>query len=199
MRRLLAVAVGIAITAPAVAQTSAAPAPSTQGMGGPVVAGVCLLSREAMFANAKVGVAATARLQQLTDVAKAEIDAQRKPVETDIAALRSDTKLTADARTQREQALLARLQPIQMLAQQRSREIEATRVKALQRIADQAAPAIAQVYGAHKCGLLIDRNTVLGGNFANDLTADVVKALDARISTITFDRETLPAAPAKAS
>lgn len=42
------------------------------------------------------------------------------------------------------------------------------------------------------------RNAVLGGNFSNDLTAPIVQALDAKISTITFDRETLPPATAQA-
>ncbi len=51
---------------------------------------------------------------------------------------------------------------------------------------------IAQVYRQHGCGLLLDRGTVMGGNFANDLTADVVKGLDAKVSTITLNRETLP-------
>jgi len=51
---------------------------------------------------------------------------------------------------------------------------------------------IAQVYGQKKCGLLLDRGAALGGNFANDLTPDVVRALDARIQTITFERERLP-------
>lgn len=51
---------------------------------------------------------------------------------------------------------------------------------------------IAQVYSAKKCGLLLDRSATLGGNFANDITADVVRLLDGRIQTITFKRERLP-------
>ena len=51
---------------------------------------------------------------------------------------------------------------------------------------------IAQVYGAKRCGLLFDRGAALGGNFANDLTADVVRGLDAKVQTITFERERLP-------
>jgi hypothetical protein len=55
---------------------------------------------------------------------------------------------------------------------------------------------IAQAYGAHGCGLLIDRNSVLGGNKSGDLTGAVVQGLDARITTITFERESLAAAGA---
>lgn len=66
----------------------------------------------------------------------------------------------------------------------------------MERIANEAQPVIAQVYAQHQCGLLFDRVSALGGNFANDLTSGVVAALDARISTISFDRERLSAAPA---
>ncbi|NWP19899.1 OmpH family outer membrane protein, partial [Escherichia coli] len=41
-------------------------------------------------------------------------------------------------------------------------------------------------------GLLFDRASALGGNFGNDLTAEVVAGLDARLPAIAFDRERLP-------
>ena len=179
------------IAAPAIAQTSPAP---QQGLGGTAVAGVCLLSREAIFANAKVGVAATARLKQLTDQAQAELDTERKPLEVEIQALQADAaKLTPEQRRVREAALAPRLTAIQARTQQRTREIEATRGKAMARIAETLQPLIAQVYKARNCGLLIDRTTVLGGNMANDLTPAAVAALDAKLATITFERESLPA------
>jgi hypothetical protein len=42
--------------------------------------------------------------------------------------------------------------------------------------------------------LLLDRNALRGGNMANDLIAAVVQALGAKISTMTFDLESLPPA-----
>ena len=69
------------LAAPAVALAAApatAPAPTTdQSLGGPVVPGVCVLSREAVFATAKVGQAASARLKTLTDQAQAEVNSDR--------------------------------------------------------------------------------------------------------------------------
>lgn len=178
------------------AQTAPAPAaqPLAQPLGGPVVPGVCLVSREAIYANAAVGKAATARLQQLAQAAQTEIDAQRTPIETEAKALEGQPD-TAQTKPKRE-ALARRWQALQGQAAQVGREIEATRTKALARIAGEAQPVIASVYTAHKCGLLFDRNAALGGNFANDLTADVVKGLDAKIQTITFERERLPEQPA---
>jgi Skp family chaperone for outer membrane proteins len=190
---LLSGAALLAVSGAATAQTAqggAAAVPAAQPLGGPVVPGVCLLSREAIFANAAVGKAASARLQELTRAAQAEIDTQRTPIETEARTLEGQPE-TAQNKPKREQ-LAQRWQALQAQASRNSQEIEATRVKAMNRIATEAQPVIAQVYGQKKCGLLFDRGAALGGNFANDLTADVVKALDARIQTITFERERLP-------
>lgn len=193
MYRVLSVMILTATATSAAAQTAASAPPAAPGLGGPLVAGVCLLSREAVFTNAKIGVAATARLQQLATEAQAEVDAERRPIEAELSAFRTEaSRLTAEQRQTRERALAARLAPVQAKAQQRSREIDATRARALERISTEAQPVIAQVYRQRNCGLLFDRSSALGGNFTNDLTAAVVQALDARISTITFNRETLP-------
>lgn len=178
----------------AAAQAPATPAPS---LGGALVPGVCLLSQQGVIANAKVGLAATARLKQLAEQAQVEVDADRKPIEADAQALESQraTLKPADLQ-QRQQAVTARLQALQQKAAQRSREIEATRQKALARIATEAQPVIAQIYKTHSCGLLMDRSAILGGNMGGDLTAAVVQGLDGKIATLTFDREALPAAPA---
>jgi len=191
-RFVLATALAAGLASSAMAQTPARP--TAPPLGGPAVPGVCLLSREAIFANAKVGLAATARLKDLTDKAQAEVNDARKPIDTDVAAYRQQAAtMTPEQRQAQEQALAARLQPVQARAALLGSEIDATRAKALQRISDEAQPVIASVYKAKGCGLLVDRNTVLGGNLVNDLTAGVVAGLDAKISTITFELEAAPA------
>ena len=169
-------------------------------LGGPQVPGVCLLSQQAVFANAKVGLAAAARLKALTQEAQAGVDAERTQIETDAKALQAQKGgLKADDFAARQKALAERVQALQEHASLRSREIEATREKALQRIAVEARPVVDKAYTDHRCGLLVDRNVVLGGNMAGDLTAAVVQGLDARITTITFDREVLPETPTSAA
>jgi Skp family chaperone for outer membrane proteins len=175
------------------AAQAAPPPPAATPLGGPVVQGVCLLSRQAVFANAKVGVAASARLVQLATEAQGEVDAERAPIDKDMAAYNDAApKMTLEQRTQRARDLEARMAPIRAKAAQRSREVEATRNTVMAKISDAAQPLIAQAYAARKCGLLFDRNSVLGGNFENDLTADVVRALDAKLTTLSFNREVLP-------
>lgn len=175
-----------AVTAPILGQ----PVAPTPVLGGPVVSGVCLLSREAVFANAAVGKAVSARIAELTRAAQAEVDQQRGSIEAEAKALAAPGQ--DDKAKERRDALAVRWQALRDKAAHGSREIEATRVKALARVADEAQPVIAKVYAAHKCGLLFDRGAALGGNFSNDLTPDVVTALDAKITTISFEREKLP-------
>lgn len=197
-RKILLSAILLSSASVASAQTVGGPQPAvqpqtasqSQPLGGPMVDGVCLLSREAIFANAAVGRAASARLQELTQAAQAEIDAQRTPLETETRALEGQPD-NAENR-QRQEALAQRWQALQQAAAHSSREIDATRTSVMNRIATEAQPVIAEVYRQKDCGLLFDRNSALGGNFANDLTSDVVTALDARIQTITFERERLP-------
>jgi Skp family chaperone for outer membrane proteins len=195
MFRVLVAGSLVFISMTALAESPAAPAPaSAQTLGGAQVPGVCLLSQQAMVTNAKVGQAATARLKVLAEQAQAEVDIERKPITADAQALQGQqATLKPQEYQQKQQALAQRLQALEQKARQRSQEIELTRQKALVKISEEAKPVIASVYKEHKCGLLVDRNAILGGNMGGDLTADVVKGLDGRISTITFDRETLPA------
>ncbi len=177
-----------------------APASPSNELVGPEVPGVCLLSREAVFAEAKVGQAISARLQQLSAQAQAEIDDERSPIVTDVKALEAQkASLPAAQFEARSKPLAARWDAVQRKANLRSREIEATRAKALATIGKEAQPIIAQVYASHKCGILFAREAVLGGNPAADLTAAITAGLDAKITTITFQREILPdEAPAAA-
>ena len=197
---ILALAGAAQAQTPAAAKKPAAPASaaanSSLSLGGPQIPGVCLLSQEAVFSVSKVGGAATTRLQQLLQQAQQEVGAERTAIDTDVKALQAQAGVLkpADVEGKRE-GLAARLQALQEKANLRNREVEATRQKALSRIAVDAQPVIAEVYKAHKCGLLINRSSVLGGNMGGDLTAEVVRGLDAKITTITFDRESL--APGK--
>ncbi|PKP94631.1 MAG: hypothetical protein CVT77_01760 [Alphaproteobacteria bacterium HGW-Alphaproteobacteria-16] len=183
---MLAAFAVVIIPVPSAAQS----ADAQQGLGGPVIQGVCLLSREALFANAAVAKAATTRLSELTRAAQTEIDQQRGPLETEAKALQAQP--ANEETTRRRAALETRWAALQRQAAHNSREIDATRTKVMERVTAEAEPVIRQTYTSRKCGLLLDRSATLGGNFTNDLTAEVARGLDAKIQTISFERERLP-------
>jgi Skp family chaperone for outer membrane proteins len=185
----------------AAAAEDAAKAPAqTQGLGGPEIPGVCLLSRQAIFANAEVGKSASAQIAKFTEEAQAEVAAERKPLEEEARKLESQrAQLAAEKYTEQQQSLARRWADLQKKAEHRTREIEATRQKAIERISTEAQPVLTGVYKQRKCGLLFDRGVALGGNMSGDLTAAVVQALDAKIKTMTIQREILPVTPVAAN
>lgn len=167
---------------------------AADNLGGTAVTGVCLLSREAVFAQAKVGQAASTRLQQLADQARSQLTSERKPLDADIQSFQQKQASLSEAqRKQQGEALQMRMQKFQAEAEELNQRIQLTRAKAMQNIGSQAEPVISASYKSHHCGLLLNRDSVLAGNMSNDLTADVVQGLDRKITTTTFNLEPLPA------
>ena len=185
-----ALAIALSTSGAASAQTASAGAPK---LGGPLIPGLCILGRDALFANSKVGVAANARLKVLTDQVQAELDKEHVAIEADAKALDAQAAtLKADDLKTKRATLAARMTALQRKASLRSSELEATRVKATERLGAEAEPVVAQVYKTRNCGALISREAMMGANPDMDITLAAIQALDARISTITFEREVVP-------
>lgn len=164
-------------------------------LDGPPVAGVCLLSEGTVLGTAKVGVAMSARLRQLAQDAVAPLNAERQSIATDYKAVQAQKPADAQARIQ---ALDRRALALQTSQRALERRIQLTQNKAEIQIGQAQGPILTQLFHDHACGLLINRDVVIGGNLSNDLTPGVIQALDAKMSTITFDLEPLPAPKAAA-
>ncbi len=193
MRSVISAALLLALAAPGLAAAQGAPA--VPPLGGPLVPGVCLLSVQAVDYNSKVGKAATARLQELQRTAQAEVSGEEAAIQNDGKALLAQkaTLKPADFDA-RAQALQAREGALRQKVAIRTQQWELTRQKAFLRIHGEIDQVVGPIYKAHGCGLLFDRNSALNGNFGNDLTKGVLEALDARITTISFDLEPPPVA-----
>lgn len=205
-----AMALAITSTAPALAQTPAPAAsvapPVTHG---PPVPGLCIVSVENAIGASTVGKFVNTRLQQLVAQVNAELNAEKTALDNDAKAL-DGQRATLDQNTfeQRAAALQVRGNALQRKAQQRDQEIQATEQKAVNRVGVEMEPLIRQAYQAKQCSILVNRNSIILGNPASDITPAVVTALNAKITQFTFDRERLdqqarppgaPAAPAAAA
>jgi outer membrane protein len=159
---------------------------------GAPIAGVCIFSSQRAVATSQVGKAVDARLKTIIAQVNAELTAERTSLDNDAKALDAK-KATLDQSTLEQQAaaLQVRANAWQRKGQQRQREVEATEQKQLARVYQELDPAIRQAYQAKTCSILIERESVLLGNPAMDITDGVVAAVDARIKTLTFDRERL--------
>lgn len=190
--------VAIAMSTSAMAQT--APAAPAISHGAPI-AGVCIFSSQRAVGSSAVGKAVDARLKTIIAQVNAELTGERTTLDNEAKALDAK-KATMDQGTLEQQAagLQVKANAWQRKGQLRQKEVEATEQKALSRVYQELDPAIKQVYQQRTCGMLVDRESVLLANPAMDITDAVVVALDARIKTLTFDRERLdqPAAGAQA-
>jgi Skp family chaperone for outer membrane proteins len=184
----------VAVTGLSAMPVSSVRAAAADNMSGDAVPGVCMLSREAVFAQAKVGQAANQRLSQLAQQSRDQLVNERKPIDADIQAFEQKApSLTEAQRKEQGAALQQRMQAFQAQAGELDQRVQVTRGKAMERIGQQAQPLVADAYKSHHCGLLLNRDAVLSGNTTNDLTAEVVQGLDRKITTITFNLEQLPA------
>lgn len=179
-----------------VAALSGLPMPSARAadnLQGNPVPGVCMLSREAVFAQAKVGQAASQQLGQLAEQARNQLAGERKPLDADVQSFQQkESSLSEAQRKEQTAALQQRMQTLQAQADNLNERIQLTRAKAMQRIGQEAETIVAGSYESHHCGLLLNRDSVLAGNMTNDLTSDVVQGLDRRITTVTLNLEPLP-------
>ncbi len=161
--------------------------------------GLCVLSQNAVYANAKVGQAATARYRDLTAQLRGQLTPDQQAIQDDVKKLEAAKAGMAPAEYQKKsEELGARIRNLQATNGQDTRDLEATRQKALRQIAVYAQPIIADAYKSHHCGALFSRDAMLVGNPGMDLTPTVVAALDAKVTTISFDLEKAPAAAALA-
>lgn len=186
--------VALAIATSASAQTApaaAAPAPPAVTHG-PALPGVCIFSSPRAVGSSQVGKAVDARLKTIIQQVNAELTGERTALDNEAKALDAKkTTIAQDALEQQAATLQAKANAWQRKGQLRQKEVEATEQKALARVYQELDMPIRQVYQAQKCSILLDRESVMLANSAMDITDAVVAALDARIKTLTFDRERL--------
>jgi len=193
---LMAIAGQAAAQTPPVAQTNAPP-PVNHGAAVP---GVCIMSIPGAIAGSTVGKYVDTRMQQIIQQVNGELNGERTAIENESKQLDSQ-RATLDRTTleQRTAALQVRVNALTRKVQQREREVQATEQKALARVGQEMEPLIRQVYEQRQCSVLLNRDAIVLGNPAMDITPGVITALNAKITQFTFDRERLdqqPAAPA---
>ncbi len=188
--------VALAIATAASAQTAPAAPAAPPVTHGPAIAGVCIFSSQRAVASSQVGKAVDTRLKTIIQQVNAELTTERTGLDNEAKAL--DAKkgtLAQDALEQQAAALQVKANAWQRKGQLRQKEVEATEQKALARVYQELDTPIRQIYQSQKCSILLDRESVMLANPAMDITDAVVAALDARIKTLTFDRERLDQVP----
>jgi outer membrane protein len=160
---------------------------------GAPIAGVCVFYNDAALAESLVGKAAATRMQQIRAQISAELSGEQTSLQSDIKAFQDKrASLTQDQIQAQGQPLEERAQALNQKATQRQRELEYTAQHVRVRISQAMEPLVRTVFEERHCSVLLNGEAVMAANPAMDLTSAVVTQLNAKMSTITFDRETPP-------
>lgn len=195
---LLALTAGQAFAA--AAPGSATPPANFAAPPGPAIAGVCAFSFDKALGESLVGKALAARLGQLASQVEVELKPELTAVQTEAQALEGQrAALQASQPAQFEQranAVNAKIQAYRAKEELRARELDQTRNTQLSRVIEQMKPLIVSVYTARQCSVVVNAESLIAINPAMDISDDVVKQLNTKMATITFDREKIdPNAP----
>jgi outer membrane protein len=186
---------------PAFAQTAAPAAPAAAALRhGTPVPGLCVFSGEVAVTGSQVGKFVGERLRQLEAPIEADLNSQAQAFEQSVQTFNAQqATLTPEQREQQATALNQRRAQLQQLAQVRAREGQLTQQKALERINSEMTPLVSQAYQVHNCSALFDANVVMAIAPQSDITQDVIRALDAKITQFQFERERIDVAGAGAA
>ncbi|HEU0197470.1 MAG TPA: hypothetical protein VFQ88_09690 [Nevskiaceae bacterium] len=136
-----------------------------------VVSTVCTYSNSTVVSQSKAGQSANAGLKALAAKVQARLQADGKKVDSHGSTAVSQFNVEKNV-------LNARLQY--------------TRAAVSQRIDGIVKPLIEKAYVANHCTVLLDAGAVLKKGDTTDLDADVLKSLDAKVKTVSFDLLQLP-------
>jgi Skp family chaperone for outer membrane proteins len=197
---LLAGLAGCALIPAGSALSATAPAAAPAGTPiaqGPPIPGYCIVSTNEVIGGSKVGQAVIARLNVLTQQVKAELQPEADGITADGKALEAQQASLDAATLQARRANLGlRADNFEKREQLRQKEMQATQQKQFGVIAKELNPVMIGLYQQQHCSILVDGDAggVRIANPAMDLSHAAIAGLDARIQTLTFDREHLDAA-----
>ncbi len=189
---LCAASAALVAASSALAQAPAAAAAPTPVTHGPPITGVCLFSFQDAIGVSLVGKYIDQRMQQIVGQTNAELTGDKASLDNDAKALEA-RRATLDPTSFEQQAvgIRGRADALQRKAQLRDREVQATEQKAVARVSQEMEPYIRQAYQAKACSILLQRNAVIIGNPAMDITQAVVTGVNGKFTQFAFDRERL--------
>jgi Skp family chaperone for outer membrane proteins len=157
---------------------------------GPAIAGVCGVSQSRVLGESAVGKSFSSRM----DALKSQVISELQPQETELASEQKTLSATASPDPAQVNAFNQKVSDFRRLQEQRSQELEATYQKQLRRLQLELRPVLVQAFQEKHCSLLLDEDSaVLIISPEMDLSPAAVLGLNAKIQTITFDRELMPA------
>lgn len=161
--------------------TSAPGATKPGGLPDPIF---LVLDKQAVIRFSKAGQDIARQMQPFVQKTQESLSGQRAALERQAAQLQADTSISAADREKRVAALDAKQQALQAEAQRRQQQLTDAISRAngeLSKAMAEIVPAIVKQRGAN---IVLDRAALPQADPAMDITPEVIKQLDARLTSV---------------
>lgn len=147
---------------------------------------ILIVNTEQVFAQAKVGVSVRDQLQDLAKKLQAEDKKGQDAIEAEAKKLTEQRALLKPEDLQKKyEALQKKEADHQRKMRQKGQELQLGANKARSEIEAAIRPIFADIMKKNNATILLDQSVVLAGGVDLDVTAEVLKELDAKLTTIS--------------
>ncbi|MGB5949091.1 MAG: OmpH family outer membrane protein [Parvibaculum sp.] len=147
---------------------------------------ILIVNTEQVFAQAKVGVSVRDQLQDLAKKLQAEDKKGQDAIEAEAKKLTEQRALLKPEDLQKKyEALQKKEADHQRKMRQKGQELQLGANKARSEIEAAIRPIFADIMKKNNATILLDQSVVLAGGVDLDVTAEVLKQLDAKLTTIS--------------
>ncbi|MCE9651420.1 MAG: OmpH family outer membrane protein [Parvibaculum sp.] len=151
---------------------------------------IVIVNSEQLFAQSKVGQSVRTQIQALAKKLQAEGKTKEDALKAEAKKLGEQRALLSEADFGKKvQAFEQKQQDVQQSMQKKGQALQVASNKARGQIETAIRPIFADIMKAHGANILLDQSVVLAGGVDLDVTAEVLKALDAKITTVSVKPE----------
>jgi Skp family chaperone for outer membrane proteins len=164
---------------------------TAQAAAAPVIV---IVNTEQIFAQSKVGQSVRTQLQTLAAKIQADGKKGEAAIQAEAKKLSQQRSLLSEADFQKKvQALEQKQGEFQQTMRRKGQELQLAGNKARNDVEQAIRPIFADVMKMNGANILLDQSVVLAGGVDLDVTEEVLKQLDAKLTTLTVKPITLPA------
>lgn len=164
---------------------------TAQAAAAPVIV---IVNTEQIFAQSKVGQNVRSQLQTMANKIQSDGKKGEAAIQAEAKKLGEQRSLLSEADFQKKvQALEQKQGEFQQTMRRKGQELQLGSNKARADIEQAIRPIFADVMKKNGANILLDQSVVLAGGVDLDVTAEVLKELDAKITTLVVKPVSVPA------
>ena len=183
-KQLIALAGAFAIAVPGVLGTALVSSAAAQNQ--PVILTV---SQAAVIGQSKAGKSMAPQLQKLQESVNKELNDKAEKIVKEGEDLKKQKSLMAeDVWLEKAKKLAVEQNNLPVLRDVRVRELQISEQQALGKISEAMTPILEKIVKERGATLLLDRSAVMFATTENDVTKEVIEALDKKLTSVSVSK-----------